>query len=110
MSDLFLWLSSRLPPYVRPAIVYTHHSPIDVLGASRMSSFYNKLHRALALRADQIVASSPHYARQHRSRYGPMVRAIPWGADPQDIPAPAHTKECENDTSDRGHRGHPGQG
>jgi len=87
VSDVFLWLSSRLPPYVRPAIVYTHHSPIDVLGASRMWSFYNKLHLTLALRADRIVASSPHYARQHRSRYGPVVRAIPWGADPQ-VPLP----------------------
>jgi glycosyltransferase involved in cell wall biosynthesis len=94
MSDAFLWLSSRLPPHVRPAIVYTHHSPIDILGATRIWSFYDKLHLALALRADRIVASSPHHARRHRSRYGPMVRAIPWGADPQaSVPArvrPAH--------------------
>jgi rhamnosyl/mannosyltransferase len=82
MSDVFLWLSSRLPPYIRPAIVYTHHSPIDILGATRIWSCYDKLHLALALRADRIVASSPHAARQHRSRYGPVVRAIPWGADP----------------------------
>ena len=71
MSDVFLRLSSRLPPHARPAIVYTHHSPIDIRGASRMSMRYNKLHESLALRADRIVASSPHYARQHRSRYGP---------------------------------------
>ncbi len=90
MSDVFLWLSSRLPPHARPAIVYTHHSPIDIQGASAMSTFYNKLHQALALRADRIVASSPHYAHQHRSRYGPRVRAIPWGADPPvSAPAPA---------------------
>jgi len=96
VSDAFLWLSSRLPPYVRPAIVYTHHSPIDVLGASRISSLYNKLHLALALRADRIVASSPHYARQHRSRYGPMVRAIPWGADPQ-VPPPARLRRSHGE-------------
>ena len=83
MSDAFLWLSSRLPPYVRPAIVYSHHSPVDILGATRISSLYHKLHLALAQRADRIVASSPHHARQHRSRYGPVVRAIPWGADPR---------------------------
>src|ERR1700678_2431646 len=65
MSDVFLWLSSRLPPHARPAIVYTHHSPIDIQGASRMSTYYNTLHRALALRADRIVASGPPYARQH---------------------------------------------
>jgi hypothetical protein len=29
------------------------------------------------------VASSQHYARQHRSRYGPAAVAIPWGADPR---------------------------
>ena len=87
MSDVFLWLSSRLPAYARPAIVYTHHSPIEIQGASSMSAFYNRLHLALALRADRIVASSPHYARQHRSRYGPRVRAIPWGADPRVSPA-----------------------
>ena len=52
-----------------------------------MSVRYNKLHQALAFRADRIVASSPHYARQHRSRYGPLVRAIPWGADPRDVSA-----------------------
>jgi len=91
MSDVFLWLSSRLPPYVRPAIVYTHHSPIDILGATRIWSCYDKLHLALALRADRIVASSPHHARQHRSRYGPVVRAIPWGTDPQ-VSLPARVR------------------
>jgi glycosyltransferase involved in cell wall biosynthesis len=87
MSDAFLWLTSRLPPHARPAIVYTYHSPIDIQRAVGMSARYNKLHQSLALRAaDRIVASSPHYARQHRSRYGPMVRAIPWGTDQQEPP------------------------
>ena len=48
---------------------------------------YNKLHQALALRADRIVASTAHYARQHHSRYGPAVRAIPWGADTRVSPS-----------------------
>jgi rhamnosyl/mannosyltransferase len=81
MSDAFLRLSNLLPSYARPAIVYTHHSPIDIPGASRMSARYNKLHESLALRADRIVTSSQYYATQHRSRYGPLVRAIPWGVD-----------------------------
>ena len=81
MSDAFLRLSDRLPPNARPAIVYTHHSPIDIRGVNRISARYNKLHESLALRADRIVASSRHYANQHRSRYGPLVRAIPWGVD-----------------------------
>lgn len=86
MSDAFLRLSDRLPHYARPAIVYTHHSPIDIRGASRMSARYNNLHHSLALRADRIVASSQHYASQHRSRYGPLVRAIPWGVDVRSSP------------------------
>src|ERR1035437_9159587 len=28
MSDAFLWLTSRLPSYARPAIVHTHPSPL----------------------------------------------------------------------------------
>jgi rhamnosyl/mannosyltransferase len=83
MSDAFLWLSGWLPSHLRPAIVYTHHSPIDIKGASGMSACYNKVHKFLALRADRIVASSQHYARQHRSRYGPATVTIPWGADPR---------------------------
>jgi glycosyltransferase involved in cell wall biosynthesis len=88
MSDAFLLLSSNLPSYARPAIVYTHHSPIEIRGAiaSGVSARYNKVHESLALRADRIVASSQHYASQHRSRYGPMVRAIPWGVDVRTAP------------------------
>jgi len=81
MSDAFLRLSAMLPRYSRPAIVYTHHSPIDIRGARRASAGYNKLHDSLALRADRIVASSQHYASQYRRRYGPQVAAIPWGVD-----------------------------
>ena len=44
MSDAFLRLSDRLPPNARPAIVYTHHSPIDIRGVNRISARYNKLH------------------------------------------------------------------
>jgi glycosyltransferase involved in cell wall biosynthesis len=88
MSDVFLALCERLPSHSRPAIVYTYHSPIDIQGAFRMSALYNKLHERLALRADRIIASSQHYARQHRSRYGPRVQTIPWGADRRESPRP----------------------
>jgi len=97
MSDVFLWLSNRLPAYARPAIVYTHHSPIDIRGASRMSMRYNQLHLGLALRADRIVASSPHYARQHHSRYGPAVRAIPWGVEPRVSPPPPRVRRSRGE-------------
>lgn len=81
MSDAFLRLSNLLPSHARPATVYTHHSPIDIPGVGRMSARYNKLHESLALRADRIVTSGQYYATRQRSRYGPLVRAIPWGVD-----------------------------
>ena len=59
MSDAFLRLSDRLPTYACPAIVYTHHSPIDIRGVSRMSAQYNKLHDSLALRADRNRGEQP---------------------------------------------------
>jgi glycosyltransferase involved in cell wall biosynthesis len=86
MSDAFLRLSALLPEHARPAIVYTHHSPIDIPGARRASVRYNKIHDSLALRADRIVASSEHYAGQYRSRYGPRAVAIPWGVDVRSAP------------------------
>jgi rhamnosyl/mannosyltransferase len=81
ISDAFLRLSNLVPSHARPAIVYTHHSPIDIPGASRMSARDNELHESLALRAGRIVTSSQYYATRHRSRYVPLVRAIPWGVD-----------------------------
>jgi glycosyltransferase involved in cell wall biosynthesis len=81
MSDFFLREVTRLPSYMRPPVVYTYHSPIDIKGASRLSALYNRYHRSLALRADRIVASGPHYASVHRTRFGPPVRSIPWGVD-----------------------------
>lgn len=81
MSDVFLRQMTKLPSHSRPAAVYTHHSPIDIPGASRMSEGYNRYHKSLALRADRIVASSYCYASEHRTRYGPPVSTIPWGVD-----------------------------
>lgn len=81
MSDIFFRQMTQVPSYRRPPVVYTYHSPIDIRGASRMSALYNRYHKRLALRADRIVTSSNFYANVHRTRYGPQVRAIPWGVD-----------------------------
>lgn len=81
MSDAFLGLSTRLPDYDRPAIVYTHRSPIDIRGVRRISARYNKIHDSLAMRADRIVTSGQHYASPYQKRYGPLVQTIPWGTD-----------------------------
>src|SRR3984957_9202527 len=44
VSDVFLWPSRWLPPHARPAVVYTHHAPIDIPEAAWMSMRYNRLH------------------------------------------------------------------
>jgi glycosyltransferase involved in cell wall biosynthesis len=93
ISDVFLGLSNLLPDHSRPAIVYTYHSPIDLPAAARWAKMYDKFHVQLALRADRIIASSQHYARQHYSRYGPMVQAIPWGTDPRVAAVPERRGE-----------------
>ena len=81
ISDIFLRQITGIPSYMRPPVVYTYHSPIDIKSASRMSALYNQYHKKLAMRADRIVASSQYYASAHRTRYGPQVNAIPWGVD-----------------------------
>lgn len=81
LSDLFLRLVDTMPEHSRPAVVYTHHSPIDLRGLKLPCRVYNALHGGLARRADAIVASSEHYARQLSTRYGPTAEAIPWGVD-----------------------------
>jgi glycosyltransferase involved in cell wall biosynthesis len=81
MSDVFLRKVTQVPTYARPPVVYTYHSPIDIKSASRMSAMYNRYHKTLALKADRIVTSSNYYASAHRTRYGPLVRTIPWGVD-----------------------------
>lgn len=86
LSDAFLKLSVRLPDYRRSAVVYTHHSSIDIRGASRISAQYNRFHDLLAMRADQIVTSSQHHASPHWRRYGPPVQTIPWGTDVRSSP------------------------
>lgn len=81
ISDIFLRQVTRIPSYARPPVVYTYHSPIDIRSATRMSALYNRYHKTLALTADRIATSSNHYASAHRTRYGPIVRTIPWGVD-----------------------------
>jgi glycosyltransferase involved in cell wall biosynthesis len=83
MSDIFLRQVNRLPSYARPAVVYTHHSPIYIRNASWMSARYNQHHKSLALCADRIVTSSDYYANEYRTRHGPLVHAIPWGVNIQ---------------------------
>ena len=86
MSDVFLRQSPGLPEHDRPAIVYTHHSPVDIRGASRISARYNRYHDSLVMHADRIVTSSQHYADHYYTRYGPLVQVIPWGTEVRSSP------------------------
>src|SRR6266508_2038158 len=62
LSDLMLmFLRSRSTN--RPAVVYTHHSDIDVQGWGLASDAYNRFHRSIAAVADQIVVTSEAYRR-----------------------------------------------
>lgn len=81
MSDAFLALARLLPVPTRPAIVYTHHSEIELEGVQWACSLYNRGHRWLARVADRVVTSTPSYARPMSMPGGPPVDVIPWGVD-----------------------------
>jgi glycosyltransferase involved in cell wall biosynthesis len=81
MSDAFLALARFLPARVRPAIVYTHHSEIELPGLRWACSLYNRAHRRLARIADRVVTSTPSYAGSMSAPGGPPVDVIPWGVD-----------------------------
>lgn len=81
MSDAFLALLRTVPVAQRPAVVYTHHSDIDLKGWGLACAAYNGLHRALARAADRIVVTSHAYARALRATGGPPVHVVPWGVD-----------------------------
>jgi rhamnosyl/mannosyltransferase len=81
MSDAFLALARFLPRRTRPAIVYTHHSEIELQRLRWACSVYNRAHRRLARVADRIITSTDSYARPMSMPGGPPVDVIPWGVD-----------------------------
>lgn len=62
------------------AMIYTHHSDIDIAGLDIPAGIYNKMHRRLLRLADHVVASTPNYALQLESsaRLG-RVSAVRFG-------------------------------
>ncbi|MEO6457934.1 MAG: glycosyltransferase [Chloroflexia bacterium] len=78
---LFGRLGSRNVPS-KPAIVYTHHSDIDIEGLDLPVRLYNLLHRKLLKLADHAVASTPTYALTLEGSLGPgRTSAIGFGVN-----------------------------
>ncbi len=81
----------------KAAIVYTHHSYIDIKGLDPVVGLYNRLHSRLLGLADHVVASTPTYALrlEGRSRES-RVSAIRFGVDADQFRAPISKPERFN--------------
>ncbi len=79
------------------AIVYTHHSYIDIAGLDLPVGLYNRLHSRLLGLADHVVASTPTYAsRLEGSSRESRVSAVRFGVDADQFPAPTAKPERFN--------------
>ncbi|AGL17163.1 glycosyltransferase family 4 protein [Actinoplanes sp. N902-109] len=84
MSDAFLVLA-RLTR-ASCAIVYTHHSALQIRGAERLCRVYDRMHRALSARVTLTVTTSRYYADQLGLPGGRPVQVVPWGVDARPEP------------------------
>lgn len=81
----------------KAAIVYTHHSYIDIAGLDLPVGLYNRLHSRLLGLADHVVASTPTYAsRLEGSSRESRVSAVRFGVDTDQFQAPADKPERFN--------------
>jgi rhamnosyl/mannosyltransferase len=79
-SDAFLALWRTVPRHRRPALVYTHHSEIDLSGLRPLCGIYNSMHAHLMRAADCVVVSTPSYADAALRKGARSVRIVPHGA------------------------------
>jgi glycosyltransferase involved in cell wall biosynthesis len=86
MSDAFLALFGRRRSARRPALVYTHHSSIDIDGFRPLCSVYNSLTSRLSSIADRVIVTTPSYEQMVRRPDSPPFDIIPWGVDTSDGP------------------------
>ncbi len=79
-SDVALLFSALPVGRPGPVVFYTHHSEIDLHGLGLLCDIYNRLHKQLARLADQVIVTTPAYARNLR-RYIPedRIAIVPWG-------------------------------
>lgn len=90
-SDVFLLAGLRGLNGKRPALVYTHHAPIDLRGVpfGLLAPLYNGLQERMARLADHVVVTTPTYG-QRLSNHVPQrkLSVIPWGVEYQRFSAP----------------------
>jgi len=81
MSDAFLALYPSRRSARRPALVYTHHSSIDIDGLGPLCRAYDSMTARLASRADRVIVTTPSYAEMVGRAGSPPIDVIPWGVD-----------------------------
>jgi glycosyltransferase involved in cell wall biosynthesis len=64
LSDIFLSLTKLMDVQrLKPPIIYTHHSEIDLPAIAPLCDLYNRFHKAIASLADHVVVTSSSYAQ-----------------------------------------------
>jgi glycosyltransferase involved in cell wall biosynthesis len=98
-SDVALPLGRLGLTLSRPstAIVYTHHSDIDIAGLEVPAGIYNRLHSRLLGLADHVVASTPTYATMlENSPMATRVSAVRFGVEAEEFHTSAHKPDRFN--------------
>jgi glycosyltransferase involved in cell wall biosynthesis len=86
MSDAFLALFRTRRSARRPALVYTHHSSIDIEGIRPLCRVYDAMTARLSSFADRVIVTTPSYAEIVRRPNSPPIDVIPWGVDAAAVP------------------------
>lgn len=92
-SDVFLLAGLQQLKARRPALVYTHHAPIDLRGLpfGLLAPFYNWIQERMARLADHVVVTTPTYGQRLAGSVPPhKLSVIPWGVDYRRFSAPLH--------------------
>jgi glycosyltransferase involved in cell wall biosynthesis len=84
-SDAFLALWHMVPRDRRPALVYTHHSEIELAGLGALCGVYNAMHARLMRAADGVIVSTPSYADAALRAGARAVRIVPHGAPDEEL-------------------------
>jgi rhamnosyl/mannosyltransferase len=79
-SDAFLTIWRTAPAARRPALVYTHHSEIELRKARPFCWAYNSMHRRLMKAASHVVVSTESYRSLLETHSG-RVHVIPFGVE-----------------------------
>jgi glycosyltransferase involved in cell wall biosynthesis len=98
-SDIALPLGRLGLKLSRPstAVIYTHHSDIDIAGLDLPVGIYNRLHSMLLGLADHVVASTPTYATMlENSPMATRVSAVRFGVEAEQFHTTSHKPDRFN--------------